>query len=514
MAVLGFLIKSLIHLKYKFRLKVIEPDIVQRNQLRYLLKEAKYTAFGKHYDFAELLSSDDIVASYQKKVPIFEYDEMNEKWWQEQQKTADITWKGKPDYFALSSGTTSDSKRIPVTNDMLKCIQSVAQKQLESLANFDLAASLFEKQVLMLGSSTALERKNEHLEGEITGISAANLPSWFKRNYKPGEAIAQVGDWDTKAQMIAEQAGEWDIAAISGIPFWMIRMLKKVIAYHGLNTIHDIWPNLTIYTTGGVAFEPYREELNRLTARPLKIMDTYLASEGFLGYTARPDTLAMKLAMDNKMFFEYVPFDKRGFDEAGNILKDPIVLTFSQLEENMDYALLISTPAGTWRYMIGDTIKFTSLKNREFVLSGRTKYFLNVIGAQLTEEKMNDAILQLSNEMNIDVYEYAVAALPDEKGEYYHHWMLGTSEKIDNALAGKRLDQIFQSTNKNYSSSRSKVLKYVTLQTIPVELFYDWLKGTKSKSKTRGGQLKVPKVLSAERMIDLLEFVKNVESTN
>ncbi len=508
MAVLGFLIKNLIHLKYKFSGKISHPEEVQTNQLRWLLNEAKDTSFGRHYEFEKILSSDDLVAHFQKKVPIFEYDEMNEKWWQDQQTKSDITWKGKPDYFALSSGTTDESKRIPVTNDMLKCIQSVGQKQIESLANYDLPSTFFEKQILMLGSSTELERKNEHLEGEITGISAGNLPTWIQRNYKPGKKIAQIGDWDIKSQLIAEQAKDWDIAAICGIPFWMIRMLKKVIEYHKVETIHDIWPNLTIYNSGGVAFEPYREELNRLTARPLIILDTYLASEGFLGYTARPDTMAMKLPIRNKMFFEYVPFDKRGFDEAGNILAAPKVLTFSQLEEGKDYALLVTTPAGAWRYMIGDTIKFTSLRNYEFVLSGRTKYYLNVIGAQLTEEKMNDAILQLSNELNIEVYEYTVAALPDDNGEYYHQWILGTTAKIDHAFAANRLDEIFQSTNKNYSSSRSKVLKYVTLQTIPVELFYDWLKKRKSKNSSRGGQMKVPKVLNAKRMQDLMDFVK------
>ena len=189
------------------------------------------------------------------------------------------------------------------------------------------------------------------------------------------------------------------------------------------------------------------------------------------------------------------------------ILKDPFVLTYAQLEENKDYALLISTPAGAWRYMIGDTIKFTSLEKCEMVLSGRNKYYLNVIGAQLTEEKMNDAILQLGTELGVSFSEYTVAALPDENDEYYHHWILGTPDKIDNVYAAKRLDEIFQSTNKNYSSSRSKVLKYVTLQTIPVQLFYDWLKKDKPKNNSRGGQLKVPKVISGERMKNLMAYV-------
>lgn len=504
MAPLGFLIKQLLRLKYKLTPAINNPERIQQKQLVWLLKKAKDTAFGQHYGFREILASKDIVAAYQQKIPVFEYDRMHEEWWHRQQVEENITWKGKPDYFALSSGTTgSESKRIPVTYDMIDCICSVGRKQIESLVNFDLAPKLFEKGVLMLGSSTNLTPRNGHLEGEITGISAGNLPAWFKGYYKPGAAISGIVDWDTKAQKIAEKAHEWDIVAISGIPFWIILMLKKIIAYNNLETIHDIWPNLTIYTTGGVAFEPYRESLNRLTARPLQIMDTYLASEGFLAYNARPDTMSMRLAIDNNMFFEFVPLDERGFDDGGNLIENPLVLTFSELAENKEYALLITTPAGAWRYMIGDTIKFTSLKDFEIILSGRTKYFLNVIGAQLTEEKMTAAISQLAIEMGVEINEYAVSALPDYKEDYYHQWVLGTNIEIDNKKAAKRLDEILQGLNHNYGSSRSKVLKYVTLKTIPSNAFYTWL----AKGKKRGGQMKVPKVMQMERMKDLIHFI-------
>lgn len=505
MSLFGFFIKHFLKLKSKLTPTISNPASVQEKQLKWLLKKAKNTAFGKHYGFGEIVTSSNMVELYQQNVPIFEYDQMHELWWKKQQKATNITWPGRPNYFALSSGTTgSESKRIPVTDDMLDCICSVGQMQIESLANFDLDAAFFEKGVLMLGSSTQLKERNGHLEGEISGICANNLPAWFQGYYKPGAEISAIVDWETKSQCIAKKAHEWDIVALSGIPFWIILMLKKIIAYHNLETIHDIWPNLTIYTTGGVAFEPYRKSLNKLTARPLQIMDTYLASEGFLAYTARPYTMSMKLAIDNHIFFEFVPLDKRGFDDSGNLIDNPTVLNFSEVSLHQEYALLITTPAGAWRYMIGDTIKFTSLENYEIILSGRTKYFLNVIGAQLTEEKMTRAITQLAKEIGVEINEYAVAALPDDNEEYYHQWVLGTNGKIDNNQAAQRLDEMLQSLNHNYGSSRSKVLKYVSLESIPTATFYAWLE----KGKKKGGQMKVPKVMEGERMEDLMHFIK------
>ena len=506
MALFGFLLKNVLKVNKILSAGISNPSVVQEKHLRQLLLKAQHTAFGQHYKFSDLLKSSDLISAYQKQVPVFEYDQMHEEWWCRQQTEEDITWPGKPDYFAISSGTTGrESKRIPVTNDMLSSIQKTGQKQIASLANFNVPAPLFDKQILMLGSATKLKANKGFLEGEITGISAGNLPKWFKsRYYKPAPAIAAIADWDTKAQLIAEQAKNWDIAAITGIPFWMILMLEKVIEYNNLTTIHDIWPNLTFYGTGGVAFEPYRKSINKLTAHPLHIMDTYLASEGFLAYNTRPETMAMQLAIDCGIFFEFIALDENGFDAAGNLVENPKVLTFASLEENKEYALLISTPAGAWRYMIGDTIKFTSLEKLEIIISGRTKYWLNVIGAQLTEEKINEALAQLCEEMSIHIEEYCVAAMVDENGDYYHQWILGTTDDFDSSFCAKRLDEILQYLNKNYSSSRSKVLKYVLVKSIPAAAFYDWLGADSEK----GGQLKVPKVMKEDRMKNLMAFIK------
>lgn len=506
MSILGSIVKSAIDIKHTLAPEKKDFEKLQTEQLENLLSKASSTSFGLYYSFKELLNAGSPVRAFQESVPIFDYDTMNSRWWRQQQIAPDITWPGKPRYFALSSGTTGkESKRIPVTREMLESIRSVGIAQAESLAKYDLPAGLFEKDILMLSSSAKLTRHpNGHLEGEISGISTNNIPSWFSGFYKPGLEIARISDWDERVQAIARKAPEWDVGAIAGIPSWVQMMLKTIIEYHGLDNIHQLWPALSIFVSGGVAFEPYRQSMEQLMARPLIYMDTYLASEGFFAYNARPGTLAMKLALEHGLFFEFIPFDERGFDSAGNLLPDPEVFTVSEVEEGQDYALLTSTPAGAWRYMIGDTVKFTNLDEMEIVISGRVKYFLNVVGSQLSEEKMNAAMKTLGEELGAPINEFAVAALKDEAGEFYHQWVLGTDKELDEQFAMQRLDEILQQLNKNYGVARRKALKGIQLKALPARIFYNWLEAKKKK----GGQVKVPKVMPEEKMRDLLEFAE------
>lgn len=228
---------------------------------------------------------------------------------------------------------------------------------------------------MMLGSSTHLQKEGDHEEGEISGISASNIPFWFRSYYKPGEEIASIDEWDERVQKIAENAKNWDIGALTGIPSWLELMMKKVIEFHGAKNIHEIWPNLMVYTTGGVAFEPYQKSFNALLAHPIIVIDTYLASEGFLAYQQRPETNAMKLVLDNGIYFEFVPFKAEYVNEDGSITDDAPVISLKDVKENDDYILLISTVSGAWRYLIGDTIKFTDVERHEIRITGRTKFF-------------------------------------------------------------------------------------------------------------------------------------------
>lgn len=504
MAILGSIVKSAITLKHNFSTEKEDPVKQQEEQLLKLLQTASATAFGIYYGFSGLRKADDPIAAYQQAVPIFDYERMHKAWWAQQQQLPDITWPGKPEYFALSSGTTGkESKRIPVTEAMLDSIRSVGIAQAEHLAQFDLPPELFEKEILMLSSSAQLQQHpNGHLEGEISGINTNNIPGWFSGFYRPGIEIAQIDNWDDRVRAIAEAAPDWDIGALAGIPSWIQLMLQEIVDYHKLDNIHEIWPSLSLYATGGVAFEPYRKSLEKLLARPLTYLDTYLASEGFFAYNARPGTMNMRLAAGHGIFYEFIPFDERGFDETGNMLDHPEVFTLKEVKEGVDYALLVSTPAGAYRYMIGDTIKFTDLDQLEIKISGRTKYFLNVVGSQLSEEKMNAAIQELSEGLGMPVNEFAVAAMKNEDGDFIHQWVIATPEEVDEGSAAERLDQALKSRNKNYAVARIKGLKSVELTALSESTIYGWLEQRKKK----GGQMKMPRVLKAEQMRGLLDF--------
>ncbi|WP_116126612.1 GH3 auxin-responsive promoter family protein [Lewinella sp. IMCC34183] len=507
MAFYGHVIKALIETKHNLLPhEPTDPAAAQQRQLRDLLEEAKDTAFGKYYNFERILGAEDIRKAYRREVPIFDYHEMNDEWWKKQRKDPDITWPGRPKFFALSSGTTGKkSKRIPVTDEMLECTQRVGRAQAECLANFDLDADLFEKDILMLSSSASLEERDGYQEGEISGINVSNLPEFMEGVYKPGIDIARIPEWDERVQRIAEEAPKWDVGALAGIPSWMVMMLRKVIEVNKLNNIHEIWPNLSIFTTGGVAFEPYRQTFEALLDHPIVIMDTYLASEGFFAFNARPGTMSMQLALDHGIYYEFVPHDERGFDATGTILEKPEVLDFRDVKEGVDYALLVSTPAGAWRYMIGDTIKFTDLERMEMVISGRTKYFLNVVGSQLSEEKLNKAIATLNKKTGANVKEFTVGAIKrEEDGEYVHQWVLGLEEgELDSEEAKKVLDAHLQEVNKNYKVARQKALKDLRVRVEPADRLYAFLEQTKKK----GGQIKFPKVMGEDKLRELLEFL-------
>ncbi len=482
------------------------PVSAQQKELRNLLSKAENTAFGKYYQFKNISTHEDPRDAFAAAVPYHSYDSMYKEWWHKVVKGGeDITWPGKVKYFALSSGTTSNKKHIPVTDEMLKSIRNAGLQQLKGIADFDLPAEFFEKEILMFGSSTNLKKINDHLEGEISGISASQLPFWFDGYYRPGKDIAAIDDWDQRVEALAKEAPKWDIGSISGIPAWIELMIKKVIEYHKLRHIHEIWPNFMVYTSGGVAFEPYRKSFERITGKPIIVIDTYLASEGYLATQLRKDTDAMALITDNGIYFEFVPFVPENINEDGSIHPDAKALTIEQVKEDTDYILVISTVAGAWRYMIGDTIKFTDKKRAEIKITGRTKHYLNVVGSQLSVIQMNKAMEQLAQQGIADVKEFTVAAVMEE-GDYLHRWYLGTdtsTQKDDKEIA-QILDNLLKESNKNYKVARSKALKSVEVRMIPAKIFQHWAEETKQK----GGQVKVPRVMKEQDFKQWEQYVK------
>jgi len=506
MAILGALIKGIIDISDKI-IAESNPIDEQREVLIELLRKAKDTQFGEHYNFESLLDSENPLTAFAEQIPFFDYNSLNKQWWSKlHEGESNVTWPGTPDYFALSSGTTGkSSKRIPVTNEMIDAIRNAGIKQVGALAHFDLEADFFEKEIMMLGSSTDLAEKDGHQEGEISGISASNIPFWFRGYYKPGEEIAKIEDWDERVQHIAEKAEDWDIGALSGIPSWIELMLEKVIEHHNLNNIHEIWPNLQVYTSGGVAFQPYEKSFNALLGKPITVIDTYLASEGFIAFQARPETDAMKLVTNNGIYFEFVPMNPDYINEDGSIVQDAPVYTLAEVEEEKDYILIISTVSGTWRYLIGDTIKFTDKARAEIKITGRTKFFLNTVGSQLSVNKMEAAVQELEEEFDIKIPEFTIAAKRNPvDDEFYHYWYLGTETTVPNEELASKLDASLQAANKNYGVARSKALKGVFVNTVKPEIFYEW----SGANKKKGGQVKMEKVMNEEKFAEWEAFVK------
>jgi len=491
MAIVGTILQEVIR-KKKINLEKKQPNFtLQQETLYKLLQKSRNTEFGLDHQFNAILKSDNFVADFQQTVPIYNYEKLFAEYWHKLlDGKANITWPGKIKYFGLTSGTSNDtSKRVPLSRDMIKSMRRIGIRQLISLAGLELPPYFYEKSVLMLGGSTTLVKMEKYFEGDLSGIMASRLPFWFHSFYKPG-AISKEKDWNTKLDKIAKKARDWDIGGISGVPAWVQILLERIIEHHGLNTIHDIWPNFKVYAHGGVNLAPYRKSLEKLLGKEIFYLETYLASEGFLAYQRNIDH-AMQLVLDNGIFFEFIPFNTRNFQPEGKLVEHPEVLLINQVKEDEDYALLITTNAGTWRYLIGDTIRFTSVKDFEIVITGRTQHFLSLCGEHLSIDNMTKAISEVSEILNVDIKEFTVAGIPYHQ-LFAHKWYIGTDHTIkDKEEFRLLLDKTLSKLNDDYAIERKAALKEIFIEIIPVKAFYDWLK---MKGK-EGGQHKFPRVI-------------------
>ena len=503
MGILGTIVKTAISLKHTFDLGIKNAEKEQEKELINLLERAKNTSFGKYYGFQNILDSEDVINSFRKSVPIHEYHDIK-FWWSQQQKFPDITWPDKPKYFARTSGTTgSESKKIPITTDFSESMRKVGISLASSLPNFSVPEEVFESNVLMLSSSSDLDlTEHGHLEGEISGINIHNFPDWYDFFYCPGKEIAAIDDWDERLKKIVEKAPEWNIGAIAGIPSWILRMLQAIVKHYELDYIQDIWPNFSVYASGGVAFDTYRKDFEKLSNKELIIIDTYLASEGFFAYTARPDTMSMKLALSHGYYYEFIPFDERGVNDMGEILDNPEIYGISDVNTEDEYVLVVSTNAGAWRYIIGDTIQFTSLDPHEIKITGRTKFFLNVFGSQLSEEKLDNAMVSTAEKIGVTVNEYMVAAVKGSEDKHLHQWVLVTNDQFNHDDFTKSLDEHLKSHNNNYKVARNKTIDKISIRVISNDQYDSYLEKTNKK----GGQVKTQKVMKSEKMKEFISF--------
>lgn len=509
MAILGHLIARSLHLHKSLNRRTASPRIYQLHTLRSLLERGQYTAFGKHYGFDKILAEQvDYLRAFRATVPVYTYNEMFSQWWyRAQQGEENVSWPGKIKYFALSSGTSeSASKHIPVTQDMIKSIKKVGFKQLYSMANFPIPPATFQKGILMLGGTTSLFEKGEYYEGDMSGISAKNMPRWMSNLfYKPGQKISSRPNWEERIELIVQNARAWDVGTICGVPAWVQIVLEQIIRYYNAKTIHDIWPNLAIYIHGGVAFDPYRDSFKRLLGKDITYIETYMASEGSFGFQMKPGISGIRLVLNAGIFFEFVPFNAMNFDEDGNPKPTVESYMIHEVNEDTEYAVMLSTCAGAWRYIIGDVVRFTNARDGEIAIIGRTKQFLSLCGEHLSIDNMNKAIDTVAKECNLAIREFTVAGMPYDN-LFAHHWYIGCDDANADSVQIKRiLDRVLSEINDDYQVERTSALKEVFVTVVPANRFYDYMR---SKGK-EGAMNKFPRVLKGAQLQDWQLFLQN-----
>jgi len=487
------------------RLSQRTPGDQQRRVLRKLLRKAAPTQFGQHYQFERLLADTETEKAFKETVPHHDYNTIYNQWWKQTlDGKTDVCWPGKINYYALSSGTSeAASKYIPITKELMKGNKIIMIKQLLSLRTYEnIPWKSVGKGYLMLGGSTELQEGPGYFAGDLSGITAKKAPLWFSPFYKPGKKIAKTRDWNEKLEAIVEQAPNWDIGFVVGVPAWIQMCMEMVIKRYNLNHIHEIWPNLAFFCHGGVAFEPYKKGFEKLLGKPLTYIETYLASEGFIAYQDRQYPEGMKLVLNEHIYFEFVPFDEQNFTNAGDLVDHPQSFSIDEIEEGREYALLMSTTAGAWRYLIGDTIKFVNKERAEIIITGRTKHFLSLVGEHLSVDNMNKAIQVAAEKMNINFSEFTVAGFPID-GFFGHHWYVGCDEFVDNKALTQLIDETLKEINDDYAVERKSALKDVVVEVLPEHMFIDFLE---QKGKM-GGQHKFPRVLKGKLLDEWKAFL-------
>ena len=485
-----------------------DPRRQQMKVLKKLLKKARFTEFGQKYAFDSILMNRHPGKKFQEIVPVHDYNKIYEEWWKKTlDGIPDVTWPGKIKFYALSSGTSeSASKYIPVTKEMLRSNNINYYRQLLSLLSYDnLPRNAVTKGFLMLGGATDLTKDNAGwFAGDLSGILAKNRPFWFQTFYKPGGRIAAIKDWNQKLTEIVEHAKDWDIGYIVGVPAWCQMCMEMVIAHYKVKNIHEIWPNFGFFVHGGVAFEPYKKSFEKLLGKPIVYIENYLSSEGFIGYKDRENAKGMKLILDNNIFMEFVPFDDKNFDADGKMVENPEALMIHEVEEGKDYALLMSTNSGAWRYLLGDTIRFMDLEKNEVVITGRTKHFLSLVGEHLSVENMNKTIEMVSEEMNISIPEFTVSGFAYEN-MFAHRWYVACNDEVDAEVLIKKIDDHLCKLNDDYAVERASALKEVFIEVLPEEKF---MKFMAMKGKI-GSQHKFPRVLKGKMLEEWSHFLEN-----
>lgn len=500
-------ITSIIRPFFGGRVRAIEQfdsqaEAIQRGVLSKLISRAADTEWGNHYQYASLRDYEDFAA----KVPVNTYEELKGYIDRMRHGERHILWPGQVKWYAKSSGTTNDkSKFIPVSQEGLHDTHYAGGTDAVALYLHNNPLSrLFDGKALILGGSHAPNYNLPHsLVGDLSAILIENINPLVNLVRIPPKHIALLSDFEQKRDEIARIAMKKNVTNLSGVPSWMMAVINRVLELSGKDNLSEVWPNLEVFFHGGVAFTPYREQYHRLVpSSKMHYMETYNASEGFFGLQNDPLDPAMLLMLDYGVFYEFIPLEEVG-------KPDPVVLPLWEVEKNKNYAIVISTSCGLWRYQIGDTVRFTSTHPYKFVISGRTKSFINAFGEELIVDNAEKGLCEACRQTGAIVNEYTAAPVfMNAEGKCRHQWVIEFEKQPEDVERfAEILDQALQQINSDYEAKRFKDITLQRLELVVARkgLFNDWLK---SRGKL-GGQHKVPR-LSNQR--DLIEQVLAMNS--
>jgi hypothetical protein len=489
-SILYWIMRKRIH---QIELFVKYPHEVQEEWFRKLIHAGRFTEWGNRFDYASINNFED----FRNRVPVQSYESLKpyiERLMQGEQR---LLWNTEVKWFAKSSGTTSaKSKFIPVTTESLEECHFKGGKDLISIyCNNHPHTKLFNGKLLTLGGSHQVNSMtNESFYGDLSAILIQNLPYWIQLFRTPDISIALMDEWETKMDRMARSTIQEDVTNISGVPSWTLVLLRKVLEITGKSDISEVWPNLELFAHGAVNFNPYREQFHDLISnREMKYYETYNASEGFFGIQDRPESEEMLLMLDYGIFYEFIPFEELDREH-------PSTKTLAEVEVGKNYALVISTNGGLWRYKIGDTVTFTSTEPYRIKITGRTVSFINAFGEELIVDNADHAIMNASIATGASVVDYTAAPFFNEdKAGGGHMWYIefGT-EPDDLAEFGRKLDESLMDLNSDYEAKRYKnmALGPPVIKNLPEGTFYKWLK---SKGKL-GGQHKVPRLSNDDKL--------------
>ena len=471
------------------------PLKVQRECLQELLSRAAATEYGQKYDFSSILTTEQ----YKERLPIVHYEDISGYVRRMMEGENNILWPEEVEGFAKSSGTTdAKSKFIPVSPSSLEDCHFRGGKDVIAIFNrLYPDAGVFSGKTLALGGSSEVSKTNNNCQyGDLSAILISNTPFWVNRMKTPEASIMLMNNWEEKIEKICETTIKEDVRCLAGVPSWFLTVINKILERTGKANLHEVWPNLELFIHGGISFTPYREQYNRLLPDPkMKYLETYNASEGFFGLQDDPNDSSMLLMLDYGVYYEFMPTSELGKSNPRTVLLEDV-------KTGVNYALIISTNSGLWRYMIGDTIQFTSTKPYKFKITGRTKLFINAFGEEVIIDNATKALNFACRETGADVYEFTAAPIFMGEGKRgAHEWLIEfKNPPADIEQFAELLDNQIQKLNSDYEAKRMLSLERLHIQIARPNLFNDWLK---EKGKL-GGQHKVPRLWNDRTHIDEL----------